>query len=53
MSDKIETIEDYVDGMEVRWTDNSVKDGDPKQIASNIAEPLKLDENGLPIVEDK
>lgn len=44
-----EKIIDPTSGLEVRRTDNNKKEDDPKQIAQELAEPLLLGENGLPI----
>lgn len=51
MSDK--TFIDPVEGLEVRATDNGVKDGDPEQPTEQVAAPLNLDENGIPYLEQE
>ncbi|MCL1853472.1 MAG: hypothetical protein FWF88_10675 [Peptococcaceae bacterium] len=46
---KTEGVKDPESGLVVRQTDNGVKEGDPEQWKPDLAEPLTLDENGLPI----
>ena len=45
----LDPVEDPVEHLTVRYTDNSTKETDPEQIAPDLAEPLELGEDGLPV----
>lgn len=43
-----EKVIDPMSGLEIRWTDNRRKEGDP-ELPSQEAKPLELDDNGMPV----